>query len=267
MVRAPAVAGQFYDGTKAGLRSQVERCVEPGAEKAEAKAVLVPHAGLMYSGPVAGAVYSRIKFPETFVLIGPNHTGMGERLSMMREGEWQIPTATLAVDEKLAASVMKNCPSIAEDPLAHRYEHSLEVQLPFIAHFAPGAGIVPICVMPTGVEELVELGEGIAMAVWGAGYPVVVVASSDMSHFIPDAMARENDRMALDRVLALDPRGLYATVTEHGISMCGYVPATIMLSAALALGAAKAELVRYSTSGEVSGDYQSVVGYAGVIIK
>lgn len=266
-MRTPAVAGQFYEGTAEGLRAQVERCLEPDAGKEEVKAVLSPHAGLMYSGSVAGAVYSRIRFPETFVLVGPNHTGMGSRLAIMEEGSWQIPTASVEIDEKLSASIMKNCPSVTSDSLAHRYEHSIEVQLPFIAHFLPDARIVPICVMQATADELIELGGGIAKAVKEAGYPVVVVASSDMSHFIPDELARENDRRALEKVLSLDPRGLYTTVTEYKISMCGYMPATAVLASALALGAIDAELVKYATSAEISGDYQSVVGYAGVLIR
>jgi AmmeMemoRadiSam system protein B len=267
MIRTPAVAGQFYEGTKAGLLAQVEKYVEADAKKEEAKAALCPHAGLMYSGSVAGAVYSRLKFPDTFVLIGPNHTGMGPRVSMMREGLWEIPGASFSVDEGLASGIAERCPIVTVETLAHRYEHSLEVQLPFISYFSQDVKIVPICVMQATADDLVALGEGIAEAVKGAGYPVVIVASSDMSHFIPDELARKKDRMAIDKVLALDPRGLYSTVMENSISMCGFMPATIMLSAAKALGAKEAELVKYATSAEVSGDYQSVVGYAGVLVK
>ncbi len=267
MVREPAVAGRFYEGTQAALASQVEQYIDAGAGQEDAKAVLSPHAGLMYSGSVAGAVYSKIKFPDTFVLVGPNHTGMGPAVSLMREGSWEIPTALFEIDEGLSAAILKNCPQITSDDLAHRYEHSLDVQLPFIAHFSTDVKIVPICVMQGSPDELVEVGEGIAKAIKEAGYPVVVVASSDMSHFIPDAMAREKDKLALDKVLSLDPCGLYATVTENNISMCGFMPSVIMLSAANALGASEAKLIKYTTSAEVSGDYESVVGYAGVLIK
>jgi len=267
MIRTPAVAGQFYEGTKAGLHSQVEKCVEADSPKEEVLAAMCPHAGLMYSGSVAGAVYSRIKFPHTFILIGPNHTDMGPRVSLMRSGMWEIPGATLSVDEHLATAVADCCEFVTGDTLAHRYEHSLEVQLPFIAYFSHDVKIVPISVMQATVDELVTIGEGIALAIKGAQYPVVIIASSDMSHFIPDDLARKKDRLALDRVLALDPRGLFSTVMEHGISMCGFMPATMMLSAALSLGAKEAELVKYTTSAEVSGDYGSVVGYAGVLVK
>jgi AmmeMemoRadiSam system protein B len=213
MVRTPAVAGQFYEGSRAGLHSQVERYVEADAEKEEVKAVLSPHAGLMYSGPVAGAVYSRIKFPHTFVLLGPNHTGMGPRIAMAGEGIWEIPTAALSIDEGLSASIAEKCPVITRDTLAHRYEHSLEVQLPFIAHFSTDVKIVPISVMQATVDELISVGEGIAEAVKGVGYSVVIVASSDMSHFIPDELAREKDKLAIDKVLATRPRPRSAATT------------------------------------------------------
>ncbi len=267
MRRTPAVAGSFYEATRSALEAQVERLVKPGLEKEEAKAVVSPHAGLMYSGSVAGEVYSGIRFPSTFVLIGPNHTGMGPTISLMPEGQWEIPTAVLPVDEGLAASVLGKCPLISSDARAHSYEHSLEVQLPFIAHFSQDVKIVPICVLSGSLGELESTGEGIASAIREAGYPVVVVASTDMSHFVSEKEAREKDRLAIDRVLALDPAGLYRAVRQHGISMCGYMPTVIMLSAARALGATEARLVRYTTSAEASGDYDSVVGYAGVVIK
>lgn len=267
MKRKAAVAGQFYSAGSAELSTYVESLTEPGAEKTDAKAVLCPHAGLMYSGAVAGAVYSRIRIPRTFVLIGPNHTGIGSPVSMMSSGEWEIPTGTVPVDEELAALILKNAPLVSEDERAHRFEHSLEVQLPFLIHFSKDIKIVPITVLSASLEELKETGQGIAKAVAGCGYPVVIVASSDMSHFISDKAARLKDRLAIDRVLSLDPDGLYAVVREEDITMCGYLPSVIMLEAAKALGATEASLVKYATSGEVSGDYDSVVGYAGIIIK
>lgn len=267
MRRTPAVAGQFYSAEPGGLSSHVEALTGEAAEKVEAKAVLCPHAGLMFSGQVAGAVYSRIRFPETFVLIGPNHTGLGSRVSIMDEGQWEIPTGVVSIDEGLSASILRDAPGVSRDAQAHLFEHSLEVQLPFIVHFSKSAKIVPIVVLSAHLEELKAIGEGIAKSVSGCGYPVVVVASSDMSHFVPDDAAREKDRMAIDRVLALDPDGLYSVVRREGISMCGCMPSVIMLSAARALGASEAWLVKYSTSAETSGDYRSVVGYAGVIIK
>lgn len=267
MRRAPAVAGQFYDGTASRLKSQVGRYMVGGAARERAIGIVSPHAGLMYSGPVAGAVYSSISFPETFVILGPNHTGIGQRASIMTTGLWEIPTGVVSVDGTLGEALKREVPLLSEDPAAHAFEHSIEVQLPFIAYIADNARIVPITVMSATLEECRSMGEGIARAVSGAGYEVTIAASSDMSHYVPDAVARKLDGLALDAILRLDPGGLYHTVAEQRITMCGVIPVTIMLFAAVALGASEARLVKYATSGETSGDYDHVVGYAGVVVK
>jgi AmmeMemoRadiSam system protein B len=268
MIRKPAVAGQFYHAEASRLAGMVEELIPKGqATKEDAKAVLCPHAGLIYSGSVAGAVYAAINPPKTYVLIGPNHTGLGSRVALMAGGRWEIPTGAFSIDEGLAESILSEAPPVAEDAQAHMFEHSLEVQLPFLAQLSKEAKIVPISVMSATLDELKAMGKGIARAVSGAGYPVVIVASSDMSHFVSDREARKKDRLAIDRVLGLDPDGLYTVVREKDISMCGFMPSVIMLSAARALGASHARLVKYTTSAEVSGDYDQVVGYAGIIIK
>ncbi|MEJ2184062.1 MAG: AmmeMemoRadiSam system protein B [Nitrospirota bacterium] len=267
MRRVPAVAGQFYERDRERLRKQVASLVEADAPREAVKGLLAPHAGLMYSGAVAGSVYSRIKFPRSFVLLGPNHTGMGLPVAMMDEGEWEVPTGLLAVNTALARSISREVPLVRPDSEAHAFEHSLEVQLPFVAHFAPEASIVPIAIMVAGLAELLQMGEGIARAIAGAGYPVTVAASSDMSHFLPEDVARARDRLAIERILELDAEGLYEVVRRENISMCGYMPTVVMLAASRALGATGAELVRYATSAEVTGDYRSVVGYAGVLVK
>jgi AmmeMemoRadiSam system protein B len=265
--RAPAVAGQFYYGTAPNLTRQVDEYIQKNAVKEKVIGLVSPHAGLIYSGPVAGAVYSAIDFPETFVLVGPNHTGLGPKISLMESGEWEIPTGTFQIDEKIAYRIALNVPSVTKDTKAHMFEHSLEVQLPFISYFSRQVKIVPIIMMSASVAECRELGEGIAKAVKAAGYPVVVVASSDMSHYVPDNVARQQDKKAIDRILALDPEGLYETVVREKISMCGYLPATTVLFASKALGAQSARLVKYSTSAEVSGDFEQVVGYAGIVLR
>jgi len=267
MIRMPAVAGQFYDADPSRLKAAVEGMVESDAPKTEAKAVLCPHAGLKYSGPVAGAVYSRVEACDTYILIGPNHTGLGPRISMMDEGAWAMPDGNAEVDHELGARVKKHVPTAEHDSQAHLYEHSLEVQLPFIMHFAPKAKILPITIPSAGLDELKAAGQGIAKAIEESPGRVLVVASSDMSHFISAEEARRKDRLAIDRVLAMDPDGLYNVVHREDISMCGYMPSVVMLAAVGAMGATTAELVRYATSGEVSGDYDRVVGYAGIIIK
>lgn len=267
MRRSPAVAGQFYHSTAAKLTQQVEQYIDRNAKKEKVIGVVSPHAGLMYSGPVAGAVFSAIDFPETFILIGPNHTGLGAQISMMESGEWEIPTGIFQIDEKISYKIAMNVPIVVKDSKGHMFEHSLEVQIPFIAYFSKQVKIVPITILSASVEECQILGEGIAKAVKTVNYPVVLVASSDMSHYVSDNIARQKDKKAIDKILSLDPEGLYETVVRERISMCGYLPATIMLFAAKALGAQSARLVKYSTSAEVSGDYDHVVGYAGIVLR
>jgi AmmeMemoRadiSam system protein B len=265
--RSPAVAGQFYHGTSSKLQQQVENYIDKGARRERVLGVVSPHAGLIYSGAVAGAVYSSIDFPETFILIGPNHTGLGAQVSLMASGEWEIPTGVFCIDEKISYKISMYVPIVTKDTKAHMFEHSLEVQLPFIAYFSKEAKIVPIIILSATVEECRMIGEGIARAVKDIGSSVVIVASSDMSHYVPDDIARKKDGKAIDRILSLDPEGLYETVEKERISMCGYIPVTTMLYAAEALGAQSARLIKYATSAEVSGDYEQVVGYTGIVLR
>ena len=267
MKRSPAVAGQFYYGTTSKLTDQVEQYIDKYAKKEKVIGLVSPHAGLIYSGAVAGAVYSTLDFPETFVLIGPNHTGLGAQISLMESGEWEIPTGVFQIDERISYRIAMDVPIVTKDSQAHLFEHSLEVQLPFIAYFSKNIKIVPIVMLSASINECRMLGEGIAKAVKVTGYPVVVVASSDMSHYVPDDVARRKDRKAIDKILSLDPEGLYEIVLKEKISMCGYIPVTTMIFAAKALGAQLARLVKYSTSAEVSGDYDHVVGYAGIVLR
>ncbi|BCB96723.1 MEMO1 family protein [Dissulfurispira thermophila] len=267
MYRKPAVAGQFYYGIASRLKSQVEEYIIKDAVKEKVIGIISPHAGLMYSGHVAGVVYSSIQFPETFILIGPNHTGLGANVSIMASGQWEIPTGTFSIDEDLSRKILQKSTYLSEDIQAHIFEHSLEVQLPFIAYFSETTKIVPITVMYASLQECKEIGEGIADAIREVDYDVVIAASSDMSHYETDETARRLDNLAIKEVLNLNPEGLYKAVHEHKISMCGFLPVTIMLYAAKALGAKQARLIKYATSGDVSGDYERVVGYAGIVIK
>ena len=275
MIRQPAVAGQFYRGSPSALRDQVERFMETEAKKIKALGIVSPHAGLVYSGSVAGAVYSRIELPGTFVLIGPNHTGLGAPVSLMANGSWQTPLGTVRINEDLAAAVLSKSRRIHDDTMAHLQEHSLEVQLPFIQYLKKEFTIVPIQMMDTRLETCVELGNAIAQAiaeceVRSAEYKAggtLIVASSDMSHYVSAETAKKKDHAAIKRILELDAPGLYNTVRDENISMCGYGPAVAMLTACKILGATKAELVKYTNSGDVSGDYDQVVGYAGIIVS
>jgi AmmeMemoRadiSam system protein B len=267
MLRKPAVAGQFYPGIPEGLTEQVSQYIIDTPKEPVIGAVC-PHAGLIYSGHVAGAVYSRIQLPGTFVLLGPNHTGLGEKISLMPAGIWEIPTGEFSTDEILAHRIYKNAPeTISQDTRAHMFEHSIEVQLPFIAYFSTNIKIVPIIFMQSSLDECETVGKSIAKAIKGIDYPVTIIASSDMSHYVSDPEAKSLDRIAIEHILSLDPEGLYSTVLSKGISMCGYLPVATMLYAAIELGATTSELIKYATSAEVSGDYDHVVGYAGIIVK
>ena len=289
MSRHPAVAGLFYPGSAGALRKQVEGFIIPGAKKVKALGILSPHAGLIYSGSVAGAVYSSIELPDTFVLIGPNHTGLGAPVSIMAKGSWETPLGTVEINSGLAAAIMSHSSRIEEDSLAHMREHSLEVQLPFIQYLREKFTIVPIQMLDTRLQTCLEVGRAIAEAIKErrgqraesrerdevksafripqSEIPdVLIVASSDMSHYESVERAREKDQRAIGRILDLDPEGLYRVVRDSSITMCGYGPAVAMLSACKALGASKAKLVKYAHSGEVSGDYAQVVGYAGVVV-
>ena len=269
MLRHAAVAGQFYKGSPDSLRKQVQAFTDPAAKKTKALGIVSPHAGLIYSGAVAGAVYSRIELPNTLVLIGPNHTGLGTAVSLMSKGIWETPLGSVAIDEPLAASILAGSSRIREDSLAHLHEHSLEVQLPFIQYLKKDCKIVPIQMLDTRLDTCLEVGRAIGEAIisrgQGAELPLVI-ASSDMSHYEQAAVAKEKDFKAIQKILDLDPEGLYSVVKEYGITMCGYGPAVAMLVACKLLGATKAELVKYANSGEVSGDYGQVVGYAGIVV-
>ncbi len=267
MKRNPAVAGQFYQASSSKLSDQVQQYIERDTHKDHAIGIVAPHAGLMYSGEVAGSVYSRIRIPHTFILIGPNHTGTGNPVSIMPNGQWEMPTGEITVDASLASELMKGTDILKDDRLAHSMEHSLEVQLPFVLHYSSSVKIVPIVMMTDSLQTCAALGSAIADAVSHVPYDVTIIASSDMSHYVSDAAARSLDKKAIDKILSLDPEGLYNTVRKEAITMCGVIPVTTMLFAARLLGARDASLIKYMTSGEISGDLDYVVGYAGLIIK
>jgi MEMO1 family protein len=272
MSRLPAVAGRFYPAEAALLREQVDSflaAVAAGEKRIRARACLVPHAGYMYSGPVAAAVYGRLEIPRRSILIGPRHFPRGEPLAIISEGAWQTPLGLAPIDPALGERILRSCPLLREDAVAHGSEHSLEVQLPFLQRLAPqpgGFAFVPIVIGTSRYPVLEELGLAIAGVLCEDAEPILVVASSDMNHYEPEDVTRIKDRQAIEPILALDPRGLFDAVSREGISMCGYAAAVVMLTVARALGATHAELVRYATSGEANGEFDAVVGYAGIII-
>jgi hypothetical protein len=263
--REPAVAGRFYEGDPLALEREVRTCLAAPAGRIPALGVVAPHAGYVYSGAIAGAVYARVLVPPRVVVLGPNHTGLGRPAALWPPGGgWRTPLGKVPVSGPLTEALAA-CPLVELDRAAHLREHSLEVQIPFLELVRPDVEIAALCLGPLDVGECAEVGEAVADAARAHG--ALVVASSDMSHYIPAARAREKDRLAIDRILALDPEGLHRTVRREGITMCGVVPATVMLFAARALGATKAELVRYGSSGDVTGDDREVVGYAGLVVS
>ncbi|ACG72487.1 protein of unknown function DUF52 [Anaeromyxobacter sp. K] len=265
MVREAAVAGAFYDARAATLAAEVDGWLSAGAAPAPALAVMVPHAGYVYSGAVAGATFARVAVPARAIVLGPNHTGLGHAgAALWPAGAWRTPLGAVPVDPELTAALAA-APGVAADRLAHLREHSLEVEVPFLQRARPDVALAALCLGPLSFAACEALGTAVGAAARAAG--ALVVASSDMSHYIPAAEARRRDLRALDRLLALDAEGLYDVVRREGITMCGVVPATVMLVAARALGATRAELVRYAHSGEVSGDDDAVVGYAGVVVR
>jgi AmmeMemoRadiSam system protein B len=228
---------------------------------------VVPHAGYMYSGHVAGAVYAHLDIPERCIVMCPNHTGLGHPLSIMSHGAWETPLGMATIDSELAEALLERFPLLIDDSDAHRKEHAIEVQLPFLLAKQPNFRFVPIAIGTRQYEALEGLGRAIADVVTASGERALVLASSDMNHYESDAITRVKDQKAIEKILALDPGGLYEVVTSENISMCGYGPTVAMLTAAKHLGATKAELVKYATSGDVSGDREMVVGYAGMVVR
>lgn len=268
MVRKAAVSGQFYPATKSSLLKQIEEFVDKGSEKTDSLGAIMPHAGYVYSGLVAGQTASSFLSKDTYILIGPNHTGFGKPFSIMIEGIWDSPLGEVKIDSSLAAAILKESKFLEEDSLAHTHEHSIEVEIPFLQYFKTDFKIVPIMVSQAELKIYREIARGIAKAVgeFADKNKTMIIASSDMTHYEPQEAAHYKDKIALDAILKLDEEELFNKVRELDISMCGYAPTVIMLAAAKLLGANKAKLIKYQTSGDVSGDYSAVVGYAGVVV-
>ncbi len=285
-VRVPAVAGRFYPRRADELRREVRKYMEEelgssavdvdvgedkgrgrGRPRYTAIGCIAPHAGYMYSGHVAGAVYSHLEVPRQCAVLCPNHTGVGFPLAIMIRATWETPLGEVAPATELGENLLRGFASLHEDSSAHRGEHAIEVQLPFLQTRQPQLKLAPIVIGTRDFDLLSSLGEALAKTIATQTEPTLIVASSDMNHYEPDALTRIKDRKAIDRVLALDPRGLWDVVMNEGVSMCGFGPAIIMMTAAKCLGATSAELVKYATSGDISGDRDQVVGYAGVIVR
>lgn len=264
--RDPAVAGAFYGATAAALEHELRGLVATDENRHPLLACVAPHAGYVYSGRVAGALYGHLEVPQRVIVLGPNHTGSGAALAVAPHERWRTPIGDVPIDTVLARKLVDRAYAATFDPRAHLREHSLEVQLPFLLARRPDLEVLPVCLAHLRLEDCLELGRVLAKLIRDQAEPIGIVASSDMSHYLADAEARRLDRLAIDAMLALDPAGLYETVHREGITMCGVVPATVALEAANRLGASGAHLVAYATSGDVSGDRNAVVGYAGICV-
>ena len=268
MIRRPAVAGTFYPADPEALRRDLVALTQGRRPPAEPRgiAVMVPHAGYIYSGRVAAATYTSIHLPRRAAILCPNHTGLGESIAVNDEGEWETPLGRVPIDAPLARAILERCRQARVDGMAHSREHSLEVQLPFLQHLVGEFRFVPICVGTLHLPVLLGLGRAVAEAITDDGEEILLVVSSDMSHYVPAAVADAKDHKAIERLVSVDPEGLHRVVLGEDISMCGLAPAVAGLAAARQLGAGKGRLIAYGHSGETSGDLRSVVGYAGVVI-
>jgi len=267
MLREPAVAGQFYPGRASALREMIAGFINDRAVKEDVIGLVSPHAGYIYSGAVAGETFSRVKSGDTYIIMGPNHTGLGKPFSIMTEGIWRTPLGDVEIDSELGRRILASSSHLAEDTGAHLFEHSVEVQVPFLQYLNPKIKIVPIVLSYAPGEIYKDIGRGLASAIAASKRKAVIVASSDMTHYEPVESAQRKDNLAIDAVLKLDADLFLRRISEENKTMCGFAPVVALITAARELGAGEAELVKYMTSGDTTGDYASVVGYAGVIIK
>lgn len=266
-MRTPVVADRFYPGKVSELQDTLRQLIPAVNEekKKDAIAIISPHAGYVYSGGVAGETIGQVRVPDTVVILGPNHHGLGDPLALGTE-DWRMVMGDVAIDRELAGQILERSEVITEDQVAHTGEHSLEVQVPFLQYCNRAVKIVPLVVSHVSYAVCVQAANDLAWAIRNHPRPVMLLASTDMTHYESRRDASQKDHLALDCIKALDPRRLYETVLGNHISMCGIIPTTITLLAAITLGAREAQLVRYTDSGEASGDTSQVVGYAGLVV-
>jgi len=267
-MRQPAVANRFYPGSPKALERAISKFLPSGfdPDKEKSIAVVSPHAGYVYSGELAAKTLGSVEIPETVIIIGTNHRGAGLSVALSTR-TWNMPFGPVPVDMDFSALLLASSSHIKGDELAHNSEHSLEVQVPFLQYFQKNLSIVPLAISHISLPTCLEIAKSLADAVKQAGKRVLIVASTDMSHYEPRKTATKRDSLALKCIEELDPDKLYRTVRDNAISMCGVLPVTIALFAANMLGATSAKLIGYTDSGYVSGDTDQVVGYAGLSIS
>lgn len=269
MIRNPAVAGQFYSGQESELRLEIKDLIGRTPKKKEdAIGIISPHAGYMYSGMVAAAVLASVKPKSNYIIMGPNHTGLGAPFSISTSDSWKTPLGEVGINNELREAILRNCPLVKKDEFAHVHEHSIEVQLPFLQVLQKTFSFVPIVIAQADIAVYKTMGEGLAAAIKELKIEkdTMIVASSDMTHYEAQQSAKDKDSRAIDAILSLDEDSLMERIEKFDITMCGAAPAAVMMAAAKHLGAKKGRLVKYRTSADASGDYSSVVGYAGIVI-
>ena len=267
-VREPIVSGQFYPSRIVDLDSFFKSVLKKDSEKKQVKALIVPHAGYIYSGKVAAYAYSYAQIPDTVILLGPNHTGRGTPISVYPKGKWKTPYGEIAIDETLASSIIDRTPFAQPDINAHMFEHSIEVHLPFIQYLKGNSfKIVPICLADEDKMHLSSLASAICDSIKDAKKEAIFIASTDFSHYEPAEIAEKKDKECIEAIEKLDENLLLRIVYEKNVSMCGYLPVYTVIAASKLLGAKKGKLLKYATSGDVTGDYSEVVGYASIVIE
>jgi MEMO1 family protein len=266
MIRTPVVAGQFYPGNKTALQGELDGYIQVAETRRKVIGLVSPHAGYVYSGACAGKGFGWVEVPDTVIILGPNHHGFGHPYAVDGHDAWSTPIGDIEIDNRLRDRLISESNVFGLDSMASSREHALEVQVPFIQRLNPGAKILPITLSSVDTETLIEGGEEIAALIKNHESDVLIVASSDMSHYVDAETAKTKDYKAIEKMLELDPSGLFHTVATERISMCGVAPATMMLAAARQLDAQKAEVINYTNSGEVSGDYGQVVAYLSLAV-
>lgn len=267
MIRTPIVNGQFYPNKTDQLEKTIKGYRPSGESKIDAKGIILPHAGYLYSGRVAVTTVSKVLAKKRLIILGPNHSGLGVNFAIWPKGKWNTPLGDVAVDEELAALILSKSDIIEENYASHRNEHSIEVELPILQYFFGEFSFVPIACMQADSRLYQKVAAEIAEAIKAIKNDILLIASTDLTHYEPDPAARRKDSLAIEAIINLDEDGLVQTVSKNEISMCGLAPVAIFISCLRKLGAKKAQVALYQTSADFSGDSSSVVGYAGIIIK
>lgn len=268
-IRKPAVAGQFYPSHKSDIEKLIRRFLDKNIVKRDTIACIVPHAGYIYSGNVASNTVASANLKKNIILLGPNHTGYGTSFSIITKGIWETPLGNVKINQPLAKAILDNSQLLEDDDLGHTYEHSLEVELPILQFFKADFEMVPISILSDNITKIKELGAKIAETIHEQNLKdsVTLIASTDMTHYEPEKVAREKDFVAIEAILNLDEDKLANEIRRLNITMCGYAPTIAVIAASKALGAKSAQLIKYQTSGDTTQDRDSVVGYAGIIIS